>query len=79
MDYLRYLRVDSKTHTTWLKYYYESDYMHGSNLDPFNLQSLSNSLIVSQIMSNEIFVSSIKVMNQNLVILDHFDGTNFTH
>ena len=29
-------------------------------------------------MASSIAVSSIKVMNQNLVMLDRFDGTNFT-
>lgn len=52
--------------------------MHDFSLDPFNLQSLSNSLIVSQIMATDVSLSSINVMNQDLVKLDCFDQTNIT-
>ena len=52
--------------------------MHDYSLDPFNLESIFNISIVSQIMTIETFVSNIKVMNQDLRKLDRFDGINFT-
>lgn len=41
--------------------------MHDYSLDPFNLQTISNSLIVSQLMETEASVWSINVMKKVLV------------
>lgn len=41
--------------------------MHDSSLDPFNLQSWSNRLIVSRIMATVASVSSIKAMTKDFV------------
>ena len=52
---------------------------HDSVLDPFNFTEFSNNLkSISNIMASDAVVSSIKVMNQDLVKLDRFDGTNYT-
>jgi len=52
--------------------------MRDSSLEVFNFEELSNNLIVSCAMATEASVSSLKVMSQDFVKLDRFDGTNFT-
>ena len=52
--------------------------MRDSSLEVFNFEELSNNLIVSCAMATEASVSCLKVISQDFVKLDRFDGTNFT-